>query len=156
MPNEVDKGGIPWARARDIEKLNAVGVSKVTRNIGAGSEIKSFARAVGDYMQTELHIRQMLGVDQALTTSVLSTPSSSSRAISSSKSSRERPEAIFWGVNDACDQRGSFRDVPSPPYSDELNALIQHLRHWRGCIVIGPCSAQSCGLDPRFDETMDK
>lgn len=42
------------------EKLTADGVSKVTRNIEAGTAIKNLAREACDYTQAELRIRQSL------------------------------------------------------------------------------------------------
>lgn len=126
-----------------IQKLKAVGVSKAARHIEAGAEIKNIVRAVSDYTQSEINIRETLG----------GPGSDDVCRIAMEYPEFEQPYGfeeqiiegagliIFLSGNGAFNKNGSARDSPSPTCKDDLDESRRHLRHWRHCIVNGPGSA---------------
>lgn len=126
VSSEADKGGIPWARASDIEK-------QLPTSRGLRGDHECCAPASRQHASRASHStynglirlrRRRLHRDE----------------------SRVPPWPYLEAKLGAFDRKGTIRDLPSPAHKDEPNTLLQHLRHLRHCIAIGPGSAQCWGL----------
>lgn len=129
----------------------------MTWSIEAGAEIQSIARLVGAYTQNELNTRRMLGGSGSDNVGyiAMSGPGFEQPYGFEEQAFKGAAIMVLWSGTDASDKKGLGRETPSPTYKDELNSLFQHLRQWRHCIAVGPGSAKSWGLSPRFDQIIE-
>lgn len=62
----------------------------------------------------------------------------------------------MWSGNEGFPKHGEVCDKLSPTYKGEASHLVKIVQQWRHCILIGPGDAQCWGLNPRFDDIMQK
>lgn len=69
---------------------------------------------------------------------------------------RESVLVVLWSEDEVFNRKWDVRDKLVPEYNNHIDHLVKFMQRWRYCILIGPGVSQCCGVNPGFDEIMQK
>lgn len=136
------------------EKLKTVGIDNMEYSIVPGAEIRHIAETCAKFTTQE---RGKIGRRN---------PPRELRCLAENDPMIEAPYSfenvvigeaalvVVWSGNEVFNGKGEVR--AGGRVKTHVDNLVSCMQQWRHCMLVGPGDSKSCGLTPRFDETIQR
>lgn len=152
------KAGYHGPERLTTETLKAQGCSEVYWSVAPGATQKDIATKVKFYTEDQ-RTRQgdKLGWRIGdVGTIAMNDPTFEESEEFAQKILVESVLVVVWSANDVYEKSGNVRVAPAEGYKRDVENLVESMKYWQNCILIGPGDSRVWNLSPRFDETTEK